>query len=513
MKRRTMVIFCLLLALIITPTLPAGEDYEPIIIKDASGQVYLEIRPEIELLAGVLSQTSWIERRGPFGAGNQYYRELKAFFDQYKDHKAIALAEQLTQRGFTYDAPPNFILSLGPLPEMAAVNGYSQYLRSRAGGSILLGRIALENFRKELVKLAAESNFHQFYREKRPYLQELLSSTMKGFEGQKILTWLQDFFGAKGDEYHLVLAPAFFPGGGYGVTIETKDGRRLVYQIIREYGQSEDTPEFGGIYDLEQLSLHEWGHSFVNPALEKYRQQVRALNKLFIPVKERMAQMAYPNVETFFNEQVLRAAVLLGTKDLYGELESARGLEYEILTGFYLTEFTVEQLKFYQANRDQYPDFVQFVPYLLEQYKQHQEELISLAQEAKEFEIKEVKIKAAYWPGERGIEMLTPRYHPSLLIEAELPGRPLSVQQVNAFLLAAGLDFQLVAADKVVVEARIYEGNLYPINNQITWGFWLSFTDEEYSKLAPGVTYRLVPKTENPEYKWVMDQAITLALP
>ncbi|NLY91894.1 MAG: hypothetical protein GX081_09885 [Firmicutes bacterium] len=81
MKRRTMVIFCLLLALIITPTLPAGEDYEPIIIKDASGQVYLEIRPEIELLAGVLSQTSWIERRGPFGAGNQYYRELKAFFD------------------------------------------------------------------------------------------------------------------------------------------------------------------------------------------------------------------------------------------------------------------------------------------------------------------------------------------------------------------------------------------------------------------------------------------------
>ena len=66
------------------------------------------------------------------------------------------------------------------------------------------------------------------------------------------------------------------------------------------------------MYNLEQLSLHEWGHSFVNPALEKDSRQVRTLDKLFIPVKERMAQMAYPHVEIFFNEQVLRAAVVVG---------------------------------------------------------------------------------------------------------------------------------------------------------------------------------------------------------
>jgi len=130
-------------------------------------------------------------------------------------------------------------------------------------------------------------------------------------------------------------------------------------------------------------------------------------------------------------------------------MEYAWGLEIETLTGFYLTEFTVEQLKYYQANRDQYPDFAQFVPYLLEQYKQHQEELLDLTRKTKELKIKEVKI----------------------------------------------------------------EGNLYPINNRVTWGFWLALTDEEYKKLTPGVTYRLVPKTDHPECKWVMDQAITLVLP
>lgn len=509
MMKRKAIFFLLLffLGCQLTPVLAAEGDWAPISLKDSSGQVYVEIRPELELLAGVLSQTSWMEQAGPAGAGNRYFRELKAFFEPYKEHKAIALAERLTRRGFTYDAPPNFILSLGPLPALPPVNGYSEYLLKRAGG-----KRELENFRQALVKLAAEADFLQFYQQQKPYLEELLVSSTAGFDGHKILTWLQEFFGAKGDEYHLVLAPAFFPGGGYGATIETKDGKTLVYQIIRDFGQSEDTPQFGDVHNLEQLSLHEWGHSFVNPALEKYSRQVKALDKLFAPVKERMAQMAYPRSEIFFNEQVLRAACLLGTKELYGEMEYAWGLEVEILTGFYLTEFTVEQLKYYQANRDQYPDFVQFVPYLLEQYKQHQEELLRQAQEAKE-EIKEVKIKAVYWPGEPGIETLTPSYQPSLLMEAELPGKPLSVQQVNDFLLAAGLDFQLVADGQTPVEGRIYQGNLYPINNRLAWGFWLAFSEEEYQKMVPGLAYRLTPKTENPEYKWVMDQAITLSLP
>lgn len=509
MKRKAALFLVLLLVgFLLTPVLSAEDDWAPVRITDASGQVYVEIRPEIELLAGVLSQTSWMEQAGPAGSGNRYFQELKEFFEPYQDHKAIILAEKLTKRGFTYDAPPNFILSLGSLPDLAPVNGYSQYLQKRAGG-----KRPLENFRQELVKLAAESDFLHFYQEQKPYLEELLISSTAGFDGQKILNWLQDFFGAEGDEYHLVLAPAFFPGGGYGATIETKDGKVLVYQIIREFGQSEDTPEFGDMYNLEQLSLHEWGHSFVNPALEKYRRQVRALNKLFIPVEERMAQMAYPSVEIFFNEQVLRAAVLLGTKDLYGELEYARILEMERMLGFYLTDFTVEQLTYYRESRDEYPDFVQFVPYLLEQYKQHQEELHRLVQEAKEAEIKEVKVKAAYWAGESGIATLSPWYHPSLLLVAELPIRPFSAQQVNAFLLAAGLDFQLVAPGQAAVEAKLYEGNLFPINNRITWGFWLALTDEEYNKLLPGVSYRLVPKTENPEYRWVMDQDITLVRP
>ncbi len=63
-----------------------------------------------------------MDRRGPKGIGNEYFRELKNFFANYKEHQAFKLAEELTQKGFSYDAPPNFILSLGPLPNLEPIN-------------------------------------------------------------------------------------------------------------------------------------------------------------------------------------------------------------------------------------------------------------------------------------------------------------------------------------------------------------------------------------------------------
>lgn len=119
---------------------------------------FIEISPQMELLAGVLTQTTWIEKRGPLGAGNEYYRALKEFFSPYRDHEAIKMAQELTDRGFTCDAPVAFICHLGPLPDLELKYEYSDYLVGRAGG-----KEVLEKFRVALAELAEESNFLAFY--------------------------------------------------------------------------------------------------------------------------------------------------------------------------------------------------------------------------------------------------------------------------------------------------------------------------------------------------------------
>ena len=325
--------------------------------------------PELELLGGVLSQTSWIKDNGPTGSGNEYFKALQEFFSEYKDHEAVRLAQALTKAGFTYDALPAFICHLGPLPELELAYEYSDYLLKRAGG-----RRKLEDFRLALRDLARESNFLQFYGAWQPCLNEVLDHTVQGLRSDLVTTWLEDFFGWSADEFHLLMTPSMFPGGGYGATVETADGRMIAYQIIRENGISQTKPQFPSGFSLEHLTVHELGHSFVNPSLEAYPERARHLRPLLVPVRKVMKNQAYSTVTIFLNEQVLRAVEIMAARDLFEEGTEARLIAYHEERGFFLLRYVVEQLEFYQSHRDLYPTFREFVPYLYDQLDLYQRE-------------------------------------------------------------------------------------------------------------------------------------------
>lgn len=329
----------------------------------------LRISPEMELLAGVLSQTTWGTQHGPSGEGNEYYRALKSFFAPYKNHNAVVLAQELTTKGFTYDAPPAFICHLGALPELEVLHEYSDYVIKRAGG-----RQKLENFRLALRDLAEDSGFLAFLEEWMPYLDEISWQANVGFRPDVVTKWLEDFFGWSAEEFHLIMTPSMFPAGGYGATITTKDNELIAYQIIREQGYSNTKPQFPSGIWLEDLTTHELGHSFVNPSMEAYPDRADRLKPLMWPVRKIMHQQAYTSIETFLNEQLLRSVQVTAAQDLYGSEIREQILAYNEQVGFYLTQFVAEQLQFYQANRDRYPTFHDFVPYLYDQLDSYQEE-------------------------------------------------------------------------------------------------------------------------------------------
>ena len=329
----------------------------------------LRISPEMELLAGVLSQTTWGTQHGPSGEGNEYYRALKSFFAPYKNHKAVTLAQELTAKGFTYDAPPAFVCHLGSLPELDVIHEYSDYVVKRAGG-----RQKLEKFRLALRDLAEESGFVIFFKQWMPYLDEIVRTANVGFRPDVVTEWLEDFFGWPAEEFHLIMTPSMFPAGGYGATITTEDNRLIAYQIIREQGSSNTKPQFPSGIWLEDLTIHELGHSFVNPSMEAYPTRANHLKPLMWPVRKIMYQQAYISIATFLNEQVLRSVQVTAAHELYGPEIREQIITYNEQVGFYLTQFVAEQLQFYQANRDRYPTFRDFVPYLYDQLDSYQKD-------------------------------------------------------------------------------------------------------------------------------------------
>jgi hypothetical protein len=300
-----------------------------------------------------------METRGPRGKGNEYFRALRDYFAPYKGHEAIAIAQELTNLGFTYDAPVGFICHLGPLPELEVKYEYSSYLIERAQG-----RDRLERFRLALANLAREASFLDFYNSWLPQFNEWIAAVE--FNGDMITEWLESFFGKQASEFHLIFAPAMFPGGGYGAIIEAPDEELVSYQILRERGTSSWAPALPSGRDLQYLSLHEWGHSFVNPVLDAQADEVSKLQSLLMPVANIMRRQAYPTIHVFMSEQVLRAVTTLAAEELYGEEVYQEWLQNEENAGFYLTKDVIEILREYKSNCDIYPNFESYVPTLLE---------------------------------------------------------------------------------------------------------------------------------------------------
>ncbi len=372
------LIVALFLVMTSTTTASTTDGFQPI-RHEVGDNVYIEVLPRLELLAGVQSQTSWGDRMGPKAETAAYYRRLRDFFAPYSNHAAVVKCEELLP-SFNYDAPVHFILRLGPLPDLQKVRAYGSYLIGRAEGEE-----NLDDFRAALADLAGRSDFHQFVADHRREYQGWVDSSAEDFEGEKIVNWLEQFFGKEGGSYHLVLGPGLLPAGaGFGARFPRDDGRlRVYYTATPAYDASTIFPNSRG---LEKRALHEWGHSFVNPSLEPYKEKVDLLQPLYAETEELMRGQAYGTVLSFLNEYVLRAATALAFEDLYGEGAFEQEIERNVARGFYVIRDFGQLLRYYRNNRQQYATFEDFVPYLLGRLVEEVDELASIVEQKENFE-------------------------------------------------------------------------------------------------------------------------------
>jgi len=377
LRTKLKLFVAIIFLIIFSPLVQAGE-YSPVNYEGMPAGVYTQITPEVELLAGVLAQTTWIDRRGPEGEGNYYFQELQKFFEDYQAHQAIKIAQKLTDRGFTYDAPLGFIVNLGPLPDLEPKTQFSDYLIGRAEPNNFItklfgtgGEEILKDFRLALMDLAEKSDFASFFNQHRADFKIYLKEAMDGFDAGRKINWLSDFTGINTDnEYYTILTPAMFPGGGYGPTVELGDGSYQFYQIIRERGASQTEPDFPTGVSFNRLTLHEWGHSFIDPAVAAHSQYIlEHLTDHYYEVEASMKSQAYGSPMTFFREQILRAVTTVASGELYGQEYYQEELEHHTNKDFHLTAITVEMIEQYLVSRDSYNTFEEFVPEILKAYR------------------------------------------------------------------------------------------------------------------------------------------------
>jgi len=174
--------------------------------------------------------------------------------------------------------------------------------------------------------------------------------------------WLSDFFGTE-DTGDLKLVLGFVNGfANYGPRFET-GGNSEKYAIIgmRPFDQANTV-----IFHPQQVvtAVHEFCHSFANPVVEKYMDQLQpAGERLFATHGTVMRTRGYQKWESVMYETAVRACA---ASFIQRSIAPPDFMDYylkrETRHGFVWTEDMGNFLKKYESNRDKYPTFESFFP-------------------------------------------------------------------------------------------------------------------------------------------------------
>lgn len=166
-------VFLLIMFLLSCDDSTTAGEYDDIPLEDEiilDSDLIVEVDPRIELLSVVQHFTSWADKRHT-KYESRYKNEIEKYFQRFSEHKAIQLSQELTNNGFSYDAPPNFVLYHSNPPEFKRVIDYSDYLIGRGGS-----KTKLETFAEELRNFAAKTDFNTFFESQIAYFRKILWS-------------------------------------------------------------------------------------------------------------------------------------------------------------------------------------------------------------------------------------------------------------------------------------------------------------------------------------------------
>ena len=341
------------------------EEMIPVIEKNV-GKLKVSVDPRMELLSAIQLISNYDKNFNLITEYSFLYKyNMNQYFEPYKEHKAVALLNEMSSKGYAYDAPPTTMLYVAPTEELELVNKVPKDLEMRAGGSK-----QLQDFYEALSDFMKISKFRAFYESNMPLYQKCVDDTVKVLEGEDYIADIENYYGIKQNTYNIILTPLFHEGG-FGPRVLNENGGYDIYNIMGPVGMEDIMPVFSSKEELRYLIWHEFGHSFVNPVTNKNLKRVNKYKALMEPIQEAMTNQAYPDWPTCVNEHIVRANTARLTKTELGEEAYKQIIKREKGRGFIYIEALANKMEEYELNREKYKDFEAFYPEILKVFKEN----------------------------------------------------------------------------------------------------------------------------------------------
>jgi hypothetical protein len=318
-------------------------------------KITVSVDPRVELIGIVFRLAGSPEFND--GTLRPYAKAIERHFGDFDGHPVVKMAAQLR--------PTRLMSCDGPM-SLAVHIDHSYRLRKTVEEwpSTLDYRWEKQEtaeFLEKLRQFAAETKFDEFFKAQSGMYEEGIRSCEELMAQVSLEKWLGDFFGVKqyGD-LRLVLG---FVNGFYNYGRRFADGRTSEkYAIIgmRPFDSANTV-----MFRPKQIgtTAHEFCHSFTNPVVEKYLDQLQpAGERLFAAHGPAMRMGGYQKWESVMYETAVRACVASFVRHVSESMYKEYYLKDEVKAGFVWTEDMGNFLKTYESNRDKYPTFESFFP-------------------------------------------------------------------------------------------------------------------------------------------------------
>jgi hypothetical protein len=317
------------------------------------------VDPRVELMSIIFRLAGNPEYNQP-RSQSPYAEAVAAHFGPFREHAVVQTAARLRrERGVSFDAVMSMAMHIQD------TDGFAERVPFDRAPPRLDKRWRVEDarvFLREARDFARQSGFSGFFRAHRALYKEAARRMRDTLSRRGYLAWFDKFFGARPQARFHVYIGMLNGGCCYGSGIQFPGGAEEICPVIGAWTFDADgVPTFGE--GIAGTVVHELCHSYTNAYVNKHEAALRPAGEaMFRHCAERMKQMAYGTWQTMMYESLVRACVVRYLDDTDGPAAARKEIARQRGKGFEWVGDLSAVLAKYEADRQRYPTFDDYMP-------------------------------------------------------------------------------------------------------------------------------------------------------
>lgn len=271
-------------------------------------------------------------------------------YKQYDTCHAMQLYRELQREGIYNDFFVGFLLQVDEVPnaKMNALTDANAILGFSSKGDTAEARSRATEFLAAMNDLYRATSFGQYLQQHRADYVQANDQVKMNLPDAALLPVMEHYYRQQFNGYYLLPSLNILTSMGFGKVNWTG---RTIYNVFGPFGFQDFDPghpdmAFNYPEKIKELTVHEFGHSFANPAVDSLPYSlIKETNYLYEPIRKEMEKRAYPSWRICLYEHVVKAGEYIVAIKLGDTARAETFLKDAVNAGFIYVPFLAGQLQ------------------------------------------------------------------------------------------------------------------------------------------------------------------------